>query len=161
MQDTKFNYEEVLHEIRTSSTQTAVYVGCDSKCFTKKGVKYVAFATVIVLHYDQSRGAKLFKAIHIERDFGSMRQRLMNEVYLTGEVGMRIADTVGTVRPFQIHLDINPDTRYKSSVCVKEATGYILGTLGFRPKLKPEAFAASAVSDNWAVKTAERYKQRR
>ena len=161
MENTKFDYSVIKQEIKESSLSTAIYVGVDSKCFTKRGVRYVAFATAIVLHYDQSRGAKLFKEITIERDYGSIRQRLMQEVYMAGNCGMEIAEDVGDERPFEIHLDINPDTRYKSSMCVKEATGYILGTMGIKPKLKPDAFVASAVSDNWAVKTAEKHKRRR
>jgi predicted RNase H-related nuclease YkuK (DUF458 family) len=161
MKNTKFDYSVIKLEIEDSSLTTAIYVGVDSKCFTKKGIKYVAFATAIVLHYDQSRGAKLFKEITIERDYGSIRQRLMNEVYMAGACGMEIAESVGNDRPFEIHLDINPDIRYKSSMCVKEATGYILGTMGIRPKLKPDAFVASAVSDHYAVNTAEKHKQRR
>lgn len=160
MKNEKLNLTEIQEAIRISSPSTAIYVGCDSKCFSVRGTKHVAFATAVVLHYDQSRGAKLYKGIEIQRDYGSIRQRLMNEVYLAGGVAVELADFVGE-RPFEVHLDINPDKRYKSSMCVKEATGYILGTMGFHPKLKPDAFIASAVSDRYAVSTAETHKRRR
>lgn len=147
------NMEELLEAIDNSSDTTAIYVGGDSKVFRKYGKQFVAYVICVVIHIDGNAGGKLYKQITIENHYGSTRQRLMHEVYLAGALASDIAETVGE-RPFEIHLDINSDDQYASSVCIKEATGYILGTLGFKPKLKPEAFAASTVSDRYAVKSA-------
>lgn len=160
LKDKEMDYEKVISEIEKSSKHTAIYVGADSKQFTRNGDHLVAYVAVVVIHIDSSTGCKIFKAHKIERDYNQLRLRLMNEVYMAGEIAMKIADHIDG-RPFEIHLDINPDPTYASHVCVKEATGYVLGTLGITPKLKPEAFAASAVSDRWAVKEAETRRSRR
>ena len=157
--EVKFDIDALKTEIDSTSESTAIYIGADSKQFKRRGKKYIAYVTVLIIHYNGSRGAKIHKQITFEKDYGSFRQRLMKEVELAINVGYELADTIAN-RPFEIHLDINPDEKYRSSVLVKEATGYVMGMLGFKPKLKPEAFAASAVSDRWAVKNAKKYKTR-
>jgi hypothetical protein len=142
-------------EISEASADTAIYVGSDSKQFTKNKQKFTAYVTVVVIHLNSSEGAYIHRAVTFERDFGNMRQRLMNEVYMAGALASELVDVVGK-RPFAVHLDINPDPMHKSSICVKEATGFILGTMGFKPKMKPEAFAATAVSDRHAKKMGKK-----
>lgn len=158
--DKEFDFDEIKEAIRNSSDSTAIYIGSDSKKFKKgKGDIWVVYVTVVILHYDSSKGAKIFKQYKTERDFGSLRQRLMTEVQHAIAVGYELADDIGE-RPFEVHLDINPNPKYASHVCVKEATGYVLGMLGVKPYLKPEAFAASTVSDRWAVSEAKKRNRR-
>jgi len=152
---TDFDYNELRDAIAASSPDSAVYIGADSKVFSKNGVAMVAYVTVVILHHGSSKGAQIFRSHRTDRYYGQIRTRLMAEVTDAIMVGTEIADVIGD-RGFEIHLDINPDTRYKSSEIVKEATGYVLGTLGFEPKIKPEAFAASCVADRWAVKDARK-----
>jgi len=151
--------DKLIFDIIESSPTTAIYVGADSKQFSKNRVKWIAYVTVVVIHFDGNRGAKLYKQYSFEKDYGSLRKRLMKEVELAIDLSYKITEFIED-RPFQIHLDINPDPKHKSSVCVKEATGYVMGMLGIMPTLKPEAFAASTVSDRWAVKQADRNKRR-
>jgi len=138
--------EEVKNYIKGSSLTSSVYVGCDSKRFGKKDKRYVAFVCVILVHLDTKHGAKMFSFQRVERDFGSLRQRMVNEAIMACEIGYEVRETVGD-RTFEIHLDINPDKRHKSSVAIKEATGMVLGMFGENPKVKPEAFAASTAAD--------------
>lgn len=156
--DVLFDADEIAKEIRASSKSTAIYIGCDSKVYSDRSGRYIAFATVVIIHKDGSHGAKIYKQITTER-FMEMKQRLMKEVELAIDIGYKLLDDIGD-RPFQIHLDVNPDPKYASSSCVKEATGYVLGMFGFKPKLKPEAWASSSVSDRWAVKEAKKRKVR-
>jgi predicted RNase H-related nuclease YkuK (DUF458 family) len=51
-------------------------------------------------------------------------------------------------RHFEVHIDINPNPRYKSNVAVKEALGYVKGNLGIDAKIKPDAFAAMHAADH-------------
>ena len=51
-------------------------------------------------------------------------------------------------RDVEIHLDVNPDDQFASSKVVKQAKGYVLGTIGIDPQLKPEAYAASYAADH-------------
>lgn len=154
------DYEAVISAIRSSSRESSIYVGADSKQFTRSGGHYVAYVAVVVIHIDSKSGCKIFREHRIERDYGQLRLRLMNEVYMAGEIAMQIVEHIED-RPFEIHLDLNPSPSHASNVCVKEAAGYVVGTLGIQPKLKPDAFAASAVSDRWAVKDAENRRNRR
>ena len=150
------NITECCEEIEASSLESSVYIGADSKTFKRGNDRFVAFCTTVILHKDSKHGGKIFKDIKIERDFGESntpRMRLMNEVYKVIDIASQIVDSVGE-RHFEVHLDVNPDPKYKSNSAVKEACGMVLGTFGFEAKIKPEAWAASAAADRFAVKTA-------
>ncbi len=153
-QEQAFDFDEIREAIIDSPENSSVYIGADSKQYTSEGVHYVAYVTVIILHYGSAHGATIFRSLRIDRDYGNLRARLMAEVGDAIAAGYEIVDHIGD-RSFEIHLDINRDLKYKSSALVKEATGYVLGSLGIVPKLKPEAFAASAVADRYAVKNAK------
>jgi predicted RNase H-related nuclease YkuK (DUF458 family) len=150
-----FDYQEVRDAIAASPADSSVYIGADSKVYSHSGEAMVAYVTVIILHYGSSKGAKIFKSHRTDRYYGQIRTRLMAEVTDAIMAATEVADVIED-RGFEIHLDINRDERYKSSALVKEATGYVLGTLGFEPKLKPESFAASSVADRFCVKDARR-----
>lgn len=149
MKEHKIDMEAVKAFIGQTTPETAIYVGCDSsRYFDKDRVRMVAYVTVVVVHFDGNRGAKVFKQVDIQRDYGSLHTRLMNEVYYATNLAYELIEVVGE-RPFEIHLDINPNPRHKSSIAVKEAIGYVKGMLGLAPKLKPESFAALAVADRY------------
>lgn len=157
MQPCEFDYNELREAIMNAPDDSTIYLGADSKVYTQKGERMCAYVTVVILHYGSTHGAKLFKALRLDRDYGQLRTRLMAEVTDVIAVGNEISDAIMERDfEFEVHLDINTDTRYKSSVLVKEATGYVLGTLGVVPKLKPEAYAASHVADRDAVREARK-----
>jgi hypothetical protein len=141
-----FDLDGAKEYITNSSQTSSVYIGCDSKRFGKKDKRFVAYVCVVLIHLDSKHGAKMFSFEKVERDFGSLRQRMVNEAIMACEIGYEVRETVGD-RVFEIHLDINPDKRHKSSVAVKEASGMVLGMFGQNPKIKPEAFAASTAAD--------------
>ena len=58
-------------------------------------------------------------------------------------------------RKHEVHLDVNRNPKYKSSKVMNQAMGLIKGCYGIEPKIKPEAWAASTISDKYAVKTAK------
>ena len=93
---------------------------------------------------------KIFGEIQTEMDYDAKASkpsmRLMNEVYKVAELYHKIADVIGE-KEVQIHLDINPDVRYNSSVVIQQAVGYIKGTCNVIPMVKPNAFAASYAAD--------------
>ncbi|EDP75699.1 ribonuclease H-like YkuK family protein [Hydrogenivirga sp. 128-5-R1-1] len=133
--------EEVRRFIESSSEDSAIYVGCDSRQFRSRTV----FVTVVVVHINSNHGAKIFWRVDRVRRITSIRQRLMEEVNRAVYTALMIADVVGE-RPFEVHLDINPNPDHRSSMIVKEAVGYVLAQ-GLKPVLKPDAVAASAVAD--------------
>lgn len=146
---------DVIKSIKESSVTTKVYVGADSKRVKGK----VVYVTVIVLHFDGNKGGKIFKEISVEPWYGNIKGRLMNEVYKAIGIAYQIVDHIEG-RPFEIHLDLNPDPRHKSNVAVKEAVGYVLGTFGFKPKLKPDAWCGSTVADRDTLKARKGVQKR-
>lgn len=158
IKEVDFNYDEIISEIKNSSKDTAIYVGTDSV----RKRKTVTYVTVIVLHFDGKHGAKIFQDIKVQRNFEkspkALRMRMMNEVSYAIDASSKIVDHLED-RPFEIHLDINPDPRWASSIVAKQAMGYVMGTFGFEPKLKPNAPVASFAADRYANQTAKRNEQ--
>lgn len=138
--------------ISASSMATSVYIGCDSVRHKDRSRKWVAsYSLVVVVHHDTKKGCKLFGTIIKLPDYGNLRQRLMQEVYYVSELGLELVEAIGE-RPFEIHIDVNPDENHASSTVIKEACGYIRGMLNMDPKTKPEATAASTAADMWSTK---------
>lgn len=74
--------------------------------------------------------------------------RLMNEAYKVAALYDLIKESIGD-RYREIHLDINTDESHNSHLVLAQAAGYIRGVCGIEPKVKPEAFASSAVADRY------------
>jgi len=127
--------------ILESSQNSSVYIGADSIRHKKNGQWYAKYSTVIVVHMDSKRGCKLFHNSVDMPDYGNLRQRLLNEVMYAIEAATEIIDHLGD-RHLEIHLDVNPDPKHKSSV------GYVKGTLGLDAKIKPASFAATHAADH-------------
>ena len=133
--------EEVKRFIQTTSEESAIYVGCDSRQLKDKTV----FVTVVVVHINSNHGARIFWQIDKVERIRSLRQRLLEEVGRAVYIALMISDVVGN-RPFEVHLDINPNPDHRSSIIVKEAVGYVMAQ-GLTPVLKPESIAAFSVAD--------------
>ena len=144
-------FEEMIEAARAaivqSTPESSIYVGCDSLRKKKNGVFYASYSTVIILHRDSKRGGQIFSFTEKIPDYGSMKQRLLTEVGYAVRAASDIIEHIGE-RHLEIHIDVNPNPRHKSSVAVKEAIGYVQGTFGFAPKVKPEAWAASHGGDH-------------
>jgi predicted RNase H-related nuclease YkuK (DUF458 family) len=148
----KLDLNEAREYIRQSSRESKIYIGGDSERF-KIGDRWFAdYATVVVIHIDGKHGCKIFGEVTREKDYDHKPNkpsiRLMNEVTKIADLYFKLAETIGS-RPCEIHLDINPNERYGSSCVVSQAIGYITGTCNMRPKIKPNAFAASIAADRF------------
>jgi predicted RNase H-related nuclease YkuK (DUF458 family) len=80
-------------------------------------------------------------------DYGNIKQRLLTEVQFAVATATEVIDVLGK-RHMEIHLDINPNPKHKSSVAVKEALGWVKGSLGIDAKIKPDSFAATHAADH-------------
>lgn len=139
--------EEIREAIRNSSPETCIYVGCDSQINRRRNK--VTYATVVILHWDGCRGGHILSQVETERVYGDERKpkaRLMNELYRAVGLASEIMDAVGD-RHFELHLDFNTDPRYKSNICLKEATGFVLGMGMGEPVFKPYSWAATSAAD--------------
>lgn len=147
--------EELKTEIENSSKTTEIYVGADSRRFKKwshtekKVVWYASYTRVVIIHTDGNKGCAVYGDNKVERDYGNIRMRMMNEVVYSTEIAAEIAEAVGD-RVFELHIDINPKPEHKSNVALKEAIGYVRGMLGITPKFKPESTGAAHTADRWA-----------
>jgi len=146
----KFNLDEVKKYIRNSSPESKVYLGVDSERI-KIGTKWYAdYTLAIVIHIDGKHGCKIFGEVEREQDWDQKANkpsmRLMQEVYKVSELFQKLSDVLED-KHVEVHLDINPQERYKSSAVVQQAVGYIRGTCNLEAQIKPDAFAASYAAD--------------
>lgn len=139
--------EEAKQAILDSSKESSVYIGCDSIRFKKNKMWYAKYSTVIIVHMDSKHGCRLFHESVDLPDYGNLKQRLLNEVQMAVMAATEIVDVLGD-RHMEIHLDINPNPKHKSSVAVKEALGWVKGSLGLDAKIKPASFAATHAADH-------------
>lgn len=139
--------EQAKQAILDSSPESSVYIGCDSIRFKKNKMWYAKYSTVIIVHMDSKRGCKLFHESVDMPDFGNLKQRLLNEVQMAVLAATSIIDVLGD-RHMEVHLDINPNPKHKSSVAIKEALGWVKGSLGLDAKVKPASFAATHAADH-------------
>jgi predicted RNase H-related nuclease YkuK (DUF458 family) len=146
----KIDIEHVKNFIASQSPETKIYIGADSERYKRDGKWYADYTLAIVVHIDGCHGCKIFGEVHTENDYDRKNSkpslRLMTEVYKVAELYHKIMDVIEN-REVQIHLDINPDIRYNSSIVIQQAVGYIKGTCNIVPMVKPKAFAASYAAD--------------
>jgi len=144
------NINEVKTFIEAKGPGTKIYIGADSERYKKGKVWYADYTLAVVIHINGSNGCKIFGEVQTEIDYDAKASRpstrLMNEVYKVAELYQKLVDVIGD-REVQIHLDINPDEHYNSSIVIQQAVGYIRGVCNVVPMVKPRAFAASYAAD--------------
>ena len=148
----RLNLDEVRQYIENTSASSRIYIGADSERHRRHGIWWADYATVVVVHIDGNRGAKVFGDIVTERDYDQSkdkpRMRLMNEVMKAAQLYLDLEEAIGD-RECEVHIDINPDHKHGSSCVISEAVGYIKGMTGVTPRVKPCAWAASIAADKF------------
>jgi predicted RNase H-related nuclease YkuK (DUF458 family) len=141
--------EEARKAILKSSDESSIYVGCDSIRFkTKKSdTWYARYCTVIIVHKDSKHGCSIYYDVQDIADYGNLKQRLLMEVQFAVDAATSIVDVLGD-RKLELHLDINPNPKHKSNIAVKEALGWVRGSLGIDAKIKPYSWASSHCADH-------------
>lgn len=146
----RLDINEVKQFIEAQGPQTKIYIGADSERYKKGNTWYADYTLAIVVHMNGRHGCKIFGEVQTEIDYDAKASRpstrLMNEVYKVAELYQKLVDVIGE-REVQIHLDINPDEHYNSSIVIQQAVGYIRGVCNVIPMVKPKAFAASYAAD--------------
>lgn len=147
-----YTIEQVREYIQNESKESKIFIGCDSEVFKRRGRYLVDFYSVVIVHHNGRNGAKIFGFKTTEVDYSKDRKkplyRLMQEVYKASALYLSIADAIGD-REVEVHLDINPNKRYVSSMIVDQAIGYIKSTCNVVPLVKPDAWASSHVADRF------------
>jgi predicted RNase H-related nuclease YkuK (DUF458 family) len=148
----KIDKEQVKVLLRSLNSETKIYFGCDSIRYKIRGQWYAEYTTVLVVHKNGRHGCKIFAQVDRERDYDQKASRpfnrMMNEAQRVAELYLSFEDIVYDFGlEHEIHLDINQDDIYGSSVAVKAASGYVQGITNITPILKPSAYAASYAAD--------------
>lgn len=131
-------------EIQNLSLQSGVYVGCDSASSVK--LSSCRFIVAIVMHIDCSCGSAVRTLTFREKRYMSMQERLYREIELAVMTMQQLLPAIGQ-RKHELHFDINPDPKFASNVMQSTALGWG-NAISVPVKLKPDAFAASAVADH-------------
>ncbi len=153
------NFDQVLREIQSYMFESTndnyeVIVGCDSP-----SEKRPDFPIAIVV-LRKGKGGRFFLkktdySILSRKEFGSWKERILEEVFLSCQLAVTLKEELTFLindencpeYQFEyIHADIGKNGITKSMI--KEVTALIRGN-GFKPKVKPEAFAASIVADRY------------
>ena len=147
----RIDINEVAEFINGCDADTKIYIGCDSERVRAHGVWYADYILAVVVHINGKNGCKIFGAVDRERDYeqkaNKPKMRLMNEVYRVADTYLQLSELIA--HDIEVHLDINPNEMYGSSVAVNEAVGYIKGMCNVVPMVKPRAFAASYAADQF------------
>ncbi len=131
-----------------------IVVGCDSASEERPNFP------VAVVALRKGRGGRFFLTkikYGDKKMFYSLRDRILEEVYLSCAIALKFRDALGekiassNLSPdyeFEyIHADIG--TSGPTKEMIKEVTGLIKSN-GFEPKIKPHSFAASIVADRFS-----------
>ena len=135
--DMRASFKEIL-----SAGKREIHIGTDSQ---QKG-RFTEYVTVVVL-LDEGKGGRAFFTSEKVPRIKSLRERLMKEVWMSVITGIELNDIIPEKYGLTIHVDANPDTRFKSSGYVKELTSMVVSQ-GFNAVLKPESWCASHAADH-------------
>lgn len=146
-------------EIRAADVPVEVHIGTDSQ----QSGKETEYVSVVVVTREGKGGRVFYTRERIPR-VRTLRERLYREVWCTTELAMELTTSpdIGsseTILGAQVtlHIDANPDPRYKSSEYVQELAGMCVGQ-GFRTLLKPDSWASSHAADHAVKHKHERRK---
>jgi predicted RNase H-related nuclease YkuK (DUF458 family) len=118
----------------------AVHVGTDSQ----QTGKLTQFVTVVVILTPHKGGRVAYRREVVPR-IGSLRERLLKEVWLSVDLGLQLTEVVKG--DLTVHIDANPVVSHKSSAYIQELVGLVVGQ-GFKALIKPESWAASHAADH-------------
>jgi predicted RNase H-related nuclease YkuK (DUF458 family) len=116
-----------------------VHLGTDSLQLRR----HTRFVTVVAILTPGHGGRAIWTRV-VRPRIPSLRERLLREVWLSVELGLRLHPVVPG--PLHVHIDANPIAHYKSSAYVQELVGLVVSQ-GFRAVIKPESWAASRAAD--------------
>jgi len=116
-----------------------VHLGTDSLQLAR----HTRFVTVVAV-LTPGRGGRAIWTRSATPRIQSLRERLLREVWLSVELGLRLDPVV--TGELHVHIDANPIARHRSSAYVQELVGLVVSQ-GFRAVIKPEAWAASRAAD--------------
>jgi len=118
-----------------------VHVGCDSQQHELE----TEFVEVVILLKPSKGGRVLYRSESVPR-VKSLRERLLMEVQKSVDVAFQLNAVLPEEIELAVHVDANPNTKFKSSNVLPQLVGYVMGQ-GFTCLTKPKSWAAMHVAD--------------
>lgn len=119
-----------------------IHVGSDSQQIGK----WTEMVTVIVM-LNKGKGGRAFYIRERLVRIKSLRERLMREVWMSVNVGLELNAHIPETVGLTVHVDANPNLKFRSSDYVKELASMVVSQ-GFKTLLKPNAWCASHAADH-------------
>ena len=139
-QGKKIDLVQYIKDYLKTHNNIEILVGSDSQ----NTRKVTSYATVVVLYNPGHGGHVLYEKTNTPKELVRNR-RLMNEVWRSVEIAELIKNS-GLPKPLYIDIDINPNSRFKSSEVFKSAVGLIEG-MGYACRYKTLGQVASCCAD--------------
>lgn len=133
---------EMLQELLSTGPVKEVHIGTDSQ----QAGKWTEMVTVVAV-VTPGKGARAFYCRERLPRIQNLRERLMREVWNSVDTGMALVTLIPEEIDITVHIDANPNLRYKSSSYIKELTALVVSQ-GFKSVLKPDSFIASHAADH-------------
>jgi predicted RNase H-related nuclease YkuK (DUF458 family) len=144
----ELTFDEVVEELVATmqanpKERFEILIGTDSSITFDR----IDFVSAIVLHR-VGKGGRYFWTRRREPCLPSLRQRIWREAWLSFELAQRLIGGLAAVSLLQYNLEIHVDIgeNGKTKEMIDEVVGMIIGN-GLSVKIKPHAYAASAVAD--------------
>jgi len=106
--------------------------------------RHTQFCTVIAI-LTPGKGGRVVYSREVVPRITSLRERLSKEVWASVTIAMSLAPRLA--ERVTVHIDANPEPRFKSAEYVQNLVGMVVGQ-GFRSVIKPYAWAASHAADH-------------
>ena len=123
-----------------SASGQEVHIGTDS---LQKG-RVTQFVTVVAVLNPPKGGRAVYTQKIVPR-IKSLRERLMQEVWLSVELGLRLSPKIKG--DLTVHIDANANEIHMSQKYLHELVGLVVGQ-GFKALWKPDAWCSTTVADH-------------
>lgn len=142
--------EQMVADIRDyietdKSARYKIVLGTDSQTSHRETL----FVTAIIVHR-VGKGALFYYARHRTKPLLDLRYRIYRETELSLSCMEQLKETgligISADVPVEIHLDVG--RRGETRKLIQEVVGWVT-SVGYTVKIKPEAYAASAVADRF------------
>jgi predicted RNase H-related nuclease YkuK (DUF458 family) len=136
---------DIFERIKNKKPSSEIHVGCDSHFIKDKCI----FAVVIAIYEPRKGGTYFFTRSKVHRScFLNMKVRLLKETELALQVADMVSSLLDRDKMF-VHLDINPNKKYKSHQVFTSATSWVQSQ-GYQCVVKPDSWASSWLADAYA-----------
>lgn len=119
-----------------------VHIGTDSQRKDNR----LDFVTALVV-LTPGKGGRVLYTREKDPRFNSLREKLVKEAWLSVQTALEVEPLLPASCDITIHLDANPNVKFKSSCCVKELVGMVVGQ-GFAYEVKPRSWCSSHVAEH-------------